>query len=138
MPTHSSSDHGGECGDIREVLNRIGDKWSLLVVGALADGPRRFGDLRRSVDGISQRMLTRTLRLLMRDGLVGRTVFDTVPPTVEYDLTPLGRTLTEPVRILAEWAIRNRAQINAAQTEFDATFPEGGVGTSPIIKRTAP
>ncbi len=108
-----------ECLDIREVLNRIGDKWSLLVVGALAEGPRRFNDLRRGIHGVSQRMLTLTLRLLERDGLVVRTVFATIPPSVEYDLTPLGRTLIGPVRVLSQWARRNRQAMRAARAQFD-------------------
>src|SRR5262245_36831120 len=86
-----------ECLAVREVLNRVGDKWSVLLVERLGNGPRRFGDLRRGVEGISQRMLTLTLRALERDGLVKRTVFPTVPPSVEYSLTSLGRTLLEPV-----------------------------------------
>ena len=109
-----------ECLDIREVLNRVGDKWSLLVVGALDGGPRRFNDLRRGIHGISQRMLTLTLRLLERDGLVTRTVFATVPPSVEYALTPLGRTLIEPVRALSQWARQHGHQIRAARMQFDA------------------
>lgn len=109
-----------ECLDIREVLNRVGDKWSLLVISALAGGPRRFNDLRRGVHGISQRMQTLTLRLLERDGLVSRTVFATVPPSVEYELTPLGRTLIEPVRALSQWAREHRQEIRAARAQFDA------------------
>ncbi|CAN7456066.1 helix-turn-helix domain-containing protein [Phenylobacterium sp. LjRoot225] len=107
------------CLDIREVLNRVGDKWSLLVVGALDGGPRRFNDLRRNIHGVSQRMLTLTLRLLERDGLVTRTVFATVPPSVEYQLTPLGRTLIEPVRALSQWARQHRDEIRAARAQFD-------------------
>jgi DNA-binding HxlR family transcriptional regulator len=108
-----------ECHEIRKILDRIGDKWSLQVVGALTDGPRRFSDIRRQLTGISQRMLTLTLRLLERDGLLTRTVYPTIPPSVEYELTPLGMTLTEPVRILANWARMHSNEIKAARERFD-------------------
>lgn len=104
---------------VREVLDRIGDKWSVLVVLTLNEGTQRFSELLRAVDGISQRMLTRTLRLLERDGLVDRTVYPTVPPKVEYQLTELGKTLLGPVRGLAEWASQNRATIQVARDRFD-------------------
>lgn len=120
-----------ECLDIREVLNRIGDKWSLLVVGALAEGPRRFNHLRRGIHGVSQRMLTLTLRLLERDGLVVRTVFPTVPPSVEYALTPLGRTLIEPVRVLSLWARQNREAMRAARALFDGQAASDLPGPAP-------
>jgi DNA-binding HxlR family transcriptional regulator len=103
------------------VLNRVGDKWSVLVIELLGRGPQRFSDLRRSIEGISQRMLTLTLRGLERDGLVTRTVFATIPPSVEYALSPLGRTLLEPVCALAAWAQRSREEIQAARERFDAT-----------------
>jgi len=107
------------CVAVREVLNRVGDKWSVLVIRMLGDGPMRFNDLRRSIEGISQRMLTLTVRGLERDGLVTRTMFPTIPPRVEYALTPLGRTLLEPVAALAQWADRNRTKIQAARDRFD-------------------
>jgi DNA-binding HxlR family transcriptional regulator len=110
---------GDECLAVREVLDRVGDKWSVMVVAQLGAGPQRFSELRRSIEGISQRMLTLTLRGLERDGLVSRTVHPTVPPSVEYDLTPLGRTLLEPVHALSEWALENRAHIQAARERFD-------------------
>jgi DNA-binding HxlR family transcriptional regulator len=112
------------CQDIREVLNRVGDKWSLQVVGALADGPHRFAQLRRRLDGISQRMLTLTLRLLEREGLVERTVYPTVLPGVEYALTPLGRTLTEPVQALVKWVRQNHREMTAAREAFDRRAAE--------------
>lgn len=105
---------------MREVLSRVGDKWSVLVVSLLGAGPRRFSELRRSIEGISQRMLTLTLRGLERDGLVTRTVHPTQPPSVEYALTSLGRTLLEPVHALATWARKNRTSIQAARERFDA------------------
>jgi DNA-binding HxlR family transcriptional regulator len=111
----------GECLAVREVLSRVGDKWSVLVVSLLGAGPQRFSELRRSIEAISQRMLTLTLRGLERDGLVTRTVHPTLPPSVEYALTPLGRTLLEPVHALATWARKNRTSIQAARQRFDAT-----------------
>lgn len=118
LPEHS--DVTKACPAVNAILSRIGDKWSVLIVMELAREARRFNELRRDVDGISQRMLTLTLRGLERDGLVSRKVFDTVPPKVEYSLTDLGRSLQEPVKALGEWAIRNRDEIHAAQRSFDA------------------
>src|SRR6185436_9529963 len=92
------------CPAVREVLHRVGDKWSVQIVALLGDGPMRFSELRRSIEGISQRMLTLTLRGLERDGLIARTVFPEIPPRVEYELTRLGRTLLEPIQGLADWA----------------------------------
>jgi DNA-binding HxlR family transcriptional regulator len=103
----------------RSVLERIGDKWSLLLIGILEEGPRRFTDLLHMTPGISRRMLTMTLRALERDGLVTRTIFAEVPPRVEYDVTALGRTLSEPVLKLAMWAADNQAAILANRDAFD-------------------
>ncbi len=108
-----------------EVLARVGDKWTVLVVSTLGDGSKRFNELRRALGSISQRMLTLTLRGLERDGLVTRTVFATVPPRVDYELTKLfffffGRSLLEPVSALGLWARKNRAGIEAARLHFDA------------------
>lgn len=116
LPTDLSHE---SCLAAREVLNRVGDKWSVLIVGLLGDGTKRFSELRRAIEGISQRMLTLTLRGLERDGLVTRTVFPTVPPRVDYALTPLGQTLLEPVRALGAWAEEHRAEIQAARDAFD-------------------
>jgi len=107
------------CPAVREVLNRVGDKWSVFVVMLLSEGPRRFNELRRTIEGISQRMLTLTLRGLERDGLVTRTVYATIPPRVDYALTPLGRTLIEPVVALARWAEKHRFEIQDARARFD-------------------
>ena len=93
-----------DCRAISDLLGRIGDKWSVLVVARLGEGPLRFNELRRSIGGISQRMLTLTLRGLERDGLITRTVFPTIPPRVDYALTPLGRDLLNPVSALSSWA----------------------------------
>lgn len=109
-----------ECRAVREILDRVGDKWSLYIVGALREGPRRFNELKRAVEGISQRMLTLTLRGLERDGLVTRTAFPTIPPRVDYELTELGRTLLGPVLGLVAWVDGNKAAIKAARANFDA------------------
>ncbi|WP_454118430.1 winged helix-turn-helix transcriptional regulator [Microbacterium lacticum] len=109
------------CG-IRDILDRIGDTWSVLVTIQLRlHGPRRFGQLLRSVDGISQRMLTVTLRRLQRDGLITRTVLDTSPPQVEYSLTEVGHSLTNILKELVNWAATNRADIDAARHTWDQT-----------------
>src|SRR6202000_103925 len=108
------TNYSGGCLAVRDVLSRVGDKWSVLIVGLLDDGPMRFNALRRSVEGISQRMLTLTLRGLERDGIVTRKVEPTTPPRVEYALTPLGRSLLKPVRALAAWADENRIAVSEA------------------------
>ena len=109
----------GGCLAVREVLNRVGDKWSVLIVALLQHGPQRFSELKRSIEGISQRMLTLTLRGLERDGLVTRTVLPSIPPRVDYALTPLGQTLLEPVLAIAAWAEQHREDIQAARDRFD-------------------
>lgn len=108
-----------ECPKVSRVLARIGEKWSVLIIMVLAERTRRFSELKRAIGGVSQRMLTLSLRGLERDGLVKRTVFPVVPPRVEYELTPLGRSLHEPVSALGEWARSHLAQIDAARNEFD-------------------
>lgn len=113
------------CVAVREVLNRVGDKWSVLIVQLLADGPKRFSELRRAVEGISQRMLTLTLKGLERDGLVTRTVSPTIPPRVDYELTELGRTLRKPIQSLAKWAQENRERIQQSRNRYDARSPVG-------------
>jgi DNA-binding HxlR family transcriptional regulator len=113
-----------DCRAVSEVLSRVGDKWTVLVVSTLGDGPKRFNELRRALGSISQRMLTLTLRALERDGLVTRTVFPTIPPRVDYELTQLGRSLLEPVSELGTWARQNRAMIQDARRRFDANAPD--------------
>jgi len=108
------------CRTISGLLQRIGDKWTVLVVQTLADGSRRFNELRREIPSVSQRMLTLTLRNLERDGLVRRTVTPTIPPRVDYELTELGHSLQRPVCALARWAQDNVDAINAAQQRFDS------------------
>lgn len=117
MPKHYDP---AKCQTVCEMLSRIGDKWSVLVIMILGDGPTRFSDLKRAVVGISQRMLTLTLRALERDGLVRRTVYPTVPPRVEYELTELGQSLREPIQAMGGWVFRNHDQIKNARAEFDA------------------
>ena len=104
---------------VRDVLDRVGDKWSLLVIGLLGEGDRRFNEIRRRVDGISQRMLAVTLRGLERDGLVTRTVYPTVPPMVEYSLTVMGRTLLSTVCDLVDWADQYASDVDTARTRYD-------------------
>jgi DNA-binding HxlR family transcriptional regulator len=108
-----------DCRGVASILARVGDKWSVFVIMLLGDGPRRFNEIKRMVGGISQRMLTLTLRGLERDGLVTRTVFPTVPPRVDYELTDLGRGLWQPVEALGKWAAEHQAQIEGARQKFD-------------------
>ncbi len=107
------------CPAVRDVLNRVGDKWSVLTISLLGQGALRFSELRRAIEGVSQRMLTLTLRGLERDGLVTRTQFPTIPPRVEYELTKLGRTLLKPVQVLGAWAARHRESVHAARERYD-------------------
>jgi DNA-binding HxlR family transcriptional regulator len=108
-----------DCRAVSEVLARVGDKWTVLVVSTLGDGPKRFNELRKALGSISQRMLTLTLRALERDGLVTRTVLPSNPPRVDYELTRLGRSLLEPVSELGAWARKNRPAIAQARERFD-------------------
>ncbi|WP_233559170.1 winged helix-turn-helix transcriptional regulator, partial [Micromonospora radicis] len=108
-----------KCGS-RQVLDRIGDRWSVLVVLTLADGTRRYGELAQRIDGVSQKMLTQTLRGLERDGLVTRTVHATVPPRVDYALTDLARTLLPLLAGLESWATTHLPEVEAARTRYDA------------------
>lgn len=103
----------------RQALDRIADKWTALVVYALVDGGRRHGALRREIQGISQKMLTQTLRTMERDGLVARRVFAEIPPHVEYELTPLGLTLTEPLTAICRWAMDHLPEVTAARQRYD-------------------
>ena len=116
--------HNPVCQTISSLLQRIGDKWSVLVVSTLGAGPRRFNELRREIPSVSQRMLTLTLRNLERDGLVSRTVTPSIPPRVDYELTPLGRSLEGPIGQLQQWALDNVGAIHAAQSRYDGTHKE--------------
>jgi DNA-binding HxlR family transcriptional regulator len=104
---------------VRNILDKLGDKWSMLIILELSGGERRFSELRRAIPDISQKMLTQGLRILQRDGLVARTVFPTVPPSVSYRLTPLGQSLLEPFAALVEWADSNHATVLASRADFD-------------------
>ncbi len=112
------------CQTINTVLARVGDRWSVLVIFALREGRRRFSELKRELE-ISQRMLSLTLRDLERDGLVSRHYHATIPPKVEYELTPLGQSLLRPVSVLAQWALDNHAAIDTARATFDAQSERG-------------
>lgn len=118
--SHVSDPNSNDCRAVSAILSRIGDKWSVLIIARLGEGPRRFNEIKRIVGGISQRMLTLTLRNLERDGLISRTVTPTVPPRVDYALTELGRDLLGPVNALSDWAIRHRPCIMASRAQFDA------------------
>jgi DNA-binding HxlR family transcriptional regulator len=124
-PSKPEKDEYAECRVVLDVLDRIGDKWTVMVVGGLADGPMRFNALMRLISGVSHRMLTITLRGLERDGLVKRTAYATIPPKVEYELTEIGRSLIGPLRALAAWAFDNRPTIESARTRFDSKKEHG-------------
>ncbi|MBM0275778.1 winged helix-turn-helix transcriptional regulator [Micromonospora tarensis] len=131
--THSTADlepcgqaEHPDCG-IRDVLDRVGDKWSVLVIVELASGPRRFRQLQRAIDGISQRMLTLTVRRLERDGLVRRTVYPSVPAQVDYRLTQTGASLTHLVKALADWSLAHRAAIAQARQDYDGAHPDNEI-----------
>jgi len=123
-PTEPLGPEHIRCRSITPILQRIGDKWSILIVMMLARGPRRFNELKRLVDGISQRMLTLNLRGLEREGLISRKIFPTIPPKVEYALTDLGKSLCMHVIALGQWAEENFDAIAAARTAFDARSGE--------------
>lgn len=112
-------DEATVCTAMGDILNRIGDKWSVMVVGRLKGGTMRFSELRRAIDGVSQRMLTLTLRNLERDGLVTRTVYPEIPPRVEYALTDLGQTLTGPIGALWDWAAEHQDAIARSRNSYD-------------------
>lgn len=117
-PLHPGNPYRADC-PTRRILDRIGDRWTVLVVGILGQGDARFSELRRSVEGVSQKMLTQTLRSLERDGLVRRTVFAEVPVRVVYSLTTAGETLLEPLRALQEWSIEHLGDVAASQQNYD-------------------
>jgi DNA-binding HxlR family transcriptional regulator len=123
--------HGTDCRPAAEILSRIGDKWSVMLVMELMGGTRRFSELRRTLHGISQKMLTTSLRGLERDGFVTRTIHPTIPPKVEYRLTELGQELAGPVRALGEFAVQNRPRILAARERFDHA---AGITSAPALE----
>ena len=128
--THGTSD----CHSVSDVLSRIGDKWTVYVVGHLSGGSMRFNEIRRGIGWISQRMLTLTLRGLERDGLVTRTVYPTIPPRVDYELTELGQTLIAPLLPIGDWALKNRDAVEKARQAFDAKA-NAEAKTKAVLKR---
>jgi DNA-binding HxlR family transcriptional regulator len=118
------------CAPIREILDRVGDKWSLYIITVLHGGARRFNEIKREVDGISQRMLTLTLRSLERDGLLTRTVSGTAPLRVDYELTAVGRSLRAPIVGLITWAIDNRSRMEKARANYDRAFAKKAATTA--------
>jgi DNA-binding HxlR family transcriptional regulator len=112
------------CRTISTLLSRIGDKWTVLIVGTLGEGSKRFNELRREIPSVSQRMLTLTLRNLERDGIVSRTVTPTIPPRVDYELTELGQSLLKPIVGLTDWALANIEKIHEAHARYDADQDE--------------
>jgi len=135
MSLKDTSEHSN-CRAMSDVLNRIGDKWSVMVVGMLSHGTLRFNELKRQINGISQRMLTLTLRNLERDGLVTRTIYPEIPPRVEYGLTELGNTLREPIGALWDWSAANRAAVVAARERYDERL-KGAEEARPAPRRYA-
>lgn len=133
LPEELPEPSSGGCRATREILDRLGDKWALYVIAKLASGTRRFNELRREIDGISQRMLTLTLRAMERDGLVTRTIYPTIPPRVDYDLTELGRTLFGPVMALVNWANDNQFAIAEAHRRFDETPERGTIPVQGVV-----
>ncbi|HEY1836919.1 MAG TPA: helix-turn-helix domain-containing protein [Rhizomicrobium sp.] len=121
----------GDCRAISGVLARIGDKWSVLIVSRLGQRQMRFNEMKREIGGISQRMLTLTLRNLERDGLITRTVYPTIPPRVDYALTALGRSLLVPVTALGDWALKNIGKIEQSRAAFDSACPEKKASAKP-------
>jgi DNA-binding HxlR family transcriptional regulator len=119
MTTTMSHPLRQDCQKVSQILARIGEKWSMLVVMLLRDGPRRFNDIKRNTAGISQQMLTRTLRGLERDGIVTRTIHPTSPPQVEYSLTELGHSMSEPVLAFGRWVSGHLAEFEAARVQYD-------------------
>lgn len=116
-PVEKDADHAAQC-PVRDVLDRIGDRWSLLVLATLSNGTMRFTVLKRAVGGISQRMLAQTLRTLEQDGLVSRKIYPSIPPKVEYTLTPLGESLLEKLAPLYQWAEENHEAVKAARAAY--------------------
>lgn len=110
----------------RTVLSLIADKWTVLIIGALEDGPQRFSELQRSITGVTQKMLTQTLRHLERDGIINRMVYPVIPPHVEYELTELGRTLVAPIAAIRDWAEDHIGEIFIAREQYDAQTKRSG------------
>lgn len=136
MSLKDTKDHSN-CMAMSDVLNRIGDKWSVMVVGMLSRRTLRFNELKREINGVSQRMLTLTLRNLERDGLVTRTIYPEIPPRVEYALTPLGETLKGPIGALWDWSAANHGAITDARQRYDARNEKPSDEDAPPVRRYA-
>ena len=135
LPLKNGSGHlSSDCTAVNDILSTIGDKWTVLIVMTLSNGPMRFNEIRRAVDGISQRMLTLTLRGLERDGFATRTVFPTVPPRVDYALTELGKTLIAPLTAIGTWAIAHREAVADARANFDTAKASTPPAPQPLIR----
>lgn len=113
-----------DCRPVGEILNQIGGKWTVLIINLLSDGPKRFGEIKRMIGGISQKMLTSTLRDLEMDGFVTRTVTPSIPPRVDYELTELGYDLQVPLKALGAWAVDNRPKVLAARRQYFEAHPD--------------
>lgn len=138
LPLQDKDGHlSGDCTAVNDILSTIGDKWTVLIVMTLSNGPMRFNEIRRAVGSISQRMLTLTLRGLERDGFATRTVFPTVPPRVDYALTELGKTLIEPLTAIGTWAIANQATVADARANFDNAKASLPANAPPLIRIAA-
>lgn len=134
--SHGTPHDTGNCRPAAELFQLIGDKWTMIVVASLREGPMRFSELRRSIPGVSQRMLTLTLRSLERDGLISRTVTPTVPARVDYELTALGQEFMQCLMPVGTWAFENRPKIEKARAEFDARPSDfEAMGTSSVASR---
>jgi DNA-binding HxlR family transcriptional regulator len=133
----ATNHQSANCTAVSDILSTIGDKWTVLVVVTLSKGPMRFNEIRRAVAGISQRMLTLTLRGLERDGFVTRTVFATVPPRVDYALTELGKTLISPLETIATWAIAHREEVADSRSAFDSAKAAIPQSSQPLIRIAA-
>ena len=123
-----------DCRPVGEILHQIGGKWTVLIITRLGDGPQRFGELKRMIGGISQKVLTSTLRDLEMDGFVTRTVTPSIPPRVDYELTELGRDLLGPLRSISQWAMENRPKVLDARRQYFDTHPDAmPAGTGRIV-----
>jgi DNA-binding HxlR family transcriptional regulator len=124
--TKTNEHHSEDCRPVAHILSRVGDKWTILLLRALGDKPMRFKELHRALPGISQRMLTVTVRNLERDGLIIRTVYPTIPPRVDYELSRLGHSLKDALQPIGQWVTDNRVAIEQAQINFDLSSKVAG------------
>ncbi|TYK64646.1 winged helix-turn-helix transcriptional regulator [Colwellia echini] len=129
----------GDCLEINKILARIGEKWTILIILLLAYEPKRFNEIKKAINGISQRMLTVSLKSLERDGLLKRTVYEIMPPHVEYELTPLGQSLTQPINELVSWTRGHLSELKTARDNYDEQqLAKEGSGKTPWQKMAEP